>query len=165
MLEEVVQVHEAVPADIAAVLGLYRDLDQTHEVLDVVLRRRGDKGRREHLNYALKDEQTRFMVARLRKRVIGFVIAGFARRRPDVVIEALAVCADFRRRGVGANLVQDVEQWAKTRRARFVELGVFEFNPEARAFYEALGYLTTSRIMRRDPSFNLGVAGHSPNER
>jgi hypothetical protein len=32
---------------------------------------------------------------------------------------------------------------------------VYEFNPEACAFYESLGYLTVQRRMRRDPKFDV----------
>jgi ribosomal protein S18 acetylase RimI-like enzyme len=45
------------------------------------------------------------------------------------------------------------ERWARARGAEEVWLDVWEFNGTAIGFYEALGYETVSRRMRR------GVAG------
>jgi ribosomal protein S18 acetylase RimI-like enzyme len=136
-----------------ATLMLYRELDSTHQALDVGLHLRDEKGRVEHLNHALKGQGTRFTVAVHSGRVVAFCVASMARRRPDVIIEALCVSKAFRRSHIGTKLVRDVESWTKRRGARYVELDVYEFNPEARAFYEALGYLTASRRMRKDPTF------------
>lgn len=145
----------AVATDIRAVLALYRELDITHQLLDVRMRRRDDRERRAHLNHSLVYPGTRFVVARSRDEVVAFAIAGFISQERDVVIQAIHVRKDHRRRGVGTSLVRDIEGWAEAKSARYVELGVYEFNPEARAFYERLGYLTVSRVMRRDPGFDL----------
>jgi GNAT superfamily N-acetyltransferase len=148
-------VRPAQAGDLIAVSHLYKDLDDSHQVLDVTLRLRDEDGRGAHIAHALRDPKARFAVAFWGDQVIGFILASFAHRRPDVIIEALAVGASFRRRGVGTELVRDVEQWAKDSSARFVELDVYEFNPEAVAFYKGLGYFTTSRTMRKEPVFKF----------
>lgn len=155
---DIVYLREAVAADFESLLSLYRDLDVTHQLLDVGVRKRGDKERRAHLRRSLVDPRTRLVVARSRNEVVGFAIAGFISRERDVTIQAISVRQDFRRRCVGTSLMRDVEAWAQDKKARFVELGVYEFNPEARAFYEKLGYLTVSRVMRRDPGFNARIS-------
>lgn len=151
---EMVYLREAVAADFQSLLNLYRDLDVTHQLLDVAVRKRGDRERGAHLRRSLNDERTRLVVARSRNEVVGFAIAGFTSRERDVTIQAISVRQDFRRRGIGTSLVRDVEAWAVDKQVRYVELGVYEFNPEARAFYEQLGYLTVSRVMRRTPGFD-----------
>jgi len=153
-----IAVRPARSRDLAAVARLYRDLDTTHQVLDVTLSLRDEAGRKAHIKHALEANSGRFAVACAGQAVVGFVIGAFARRRPDVIILALAVASDFRRRGIGTLLVREIEAWAKAQKARFVELEVYEFNPEAVAFYERLGYFTTSRTMREDPAFELSYS-------
>jgi GNAT superfamily N-acetyltransferase len=153
-MEEVVQIREAIQADFPAILTLYRELDATHQVLDVGLQVRDDKGRAMHLGRAFSSKNSRFSVATSAGRLVAFCIASFAHRRPDVLVEALCVSRRFRRSHIGTKLMKDVESWARRRGARFVELNVYDFNPEARAFYESLGYLTASRTLRKDPDFD-----------
>jgi ribosomal protein S18 acetylase RimI-like enzyme len=64
-------------------------------------------------------------------------------------IETLAVSQTHRRRGIGRALVEAADRWAQDAGIDQVELGVWEFNEGARAFYEALGYRTASRKMWR----------------
>lgn len=83
---------------------------------------------------------------------------GFMRSAPDFpifidqrygVIDGLVVEAAWRRAGVGRQLMQAVEAWALAGGAAWVELNVYELNPDARRFYEALGYLALSTKLRR----------------
>jgi GNAT superfamily N-acetyltransferase len=89
--------------------------------------------------------------------VVG-VAFGLMRAAPEVpvfveqrcgVLDGLAVDAAWRRRGIGRLLVRAVESWAVRLGAPWVELNVYEFNAEARQFYEALGYLPLSTKLRR----------------
>jgi GNAT superfamily N-acetyltransferase len=65
------------------------------------------------------------------------------------VLDDLVVSATFRRRGVGARLLGAAESWVMERGAAWLELGVYNFNADARAFYEALGYSPVSTKLRR----------------
>ncbi len=65
------------------------------------------------------------------------------------VLDNLVVASSWRRRGVGTALVRAVEAWAHGRHARWVELGVYRFNEDARALYESLGYSDVLTKMRR----------------
>jgi len=65
------------------------------------------------------------------------------------VIDSLAVKEGFRRSGVGRALMERAHQWARDKGVTQVELGVWEFNEGAMAFYEKLGYRPASRKMRR----------------
>jgi GNAT superfamily N-acetyltransferase len=46
-------------------------------------------------------------------------------------------------------LTRAAERWAVGRGAKWLELGVYEFNAEARAFYQALGYSPVSTKLRK----------------
>jgi ribosomal protein S18 acetylase RimI-like enzyme len=65
------------------------------------------------------------------------------------VLDGLVVDPACRRRGLGKRLTQAVEAWAFEAGAPWVELNVYEFNTEARRFYEALGYLPVSAKLRK----------------
>jgi GNAT superfamily N-acetyltransferase len=65
------------------------------------------------------------------------------------VIDGLVVDPAWRRRGIGRLLMQSIQTWATDLGAPWVELNVYEFNGEARRFYEALGYLPLSTKLRR----------------
>jgi ribosomal protein S18 acetylase RimI-like enzyme len=65
------------------------------------------------------------------------------------VLDALAVARTWRRRRVGTALARAAEAWARQQRVKWIELGVYEFNDEARAFYEALGYCPVSTKLRK----------------
>jgi diamine N-acetyltransferase len=93
---------------------------------------------------------------------IGGAVVGFARvklgrppedamHRPRVFayVEEVVVSSDHRRLGVGKALMHGVETWARERRVGQIELTVWEFNEEARKFYESLGYTTSYRRMFR----------------
>lgn len=65
------------------------------------------------------------------------------------ILDGLVVDPSWRRRGIGKRLTHAVEEWALESGAAWVELNVYEFNVEARRFYEALGYLPVSTKLRK----------------
>jgi GNAT superfamily N-acetyltransferase len=90
-------------------------------------------------------------------RVVG-VAFGLLRSAPEFpvfrrqrwgVLDGLVVDPTWRRRGIGKRLTYAVEGWALESGAPWIELNVYEFNTEARRFYEALGYLPFSTKLRK----------------
>jgi diamine N-acetyltransferase len=65
------------------------------------------------------------------------------------VLDNIAVLESWRRRGVGRSLTREAERWAQSRGAKWLELGVYEFNADARSFYQALGYCPVSTKLRK----------------
>jgi ribosomal protein S18 acetylase RimI-like enzyme len=68
------------------------------------------------------------------------------------VIDDIVVDPAFRRRGIATLLAHAVETWATSLGAPWVELNVYDFNTEARRFYEALGYLPLFTRLRKPRS-------------
>jgi ribosomal protein S18 acetylase RimI-like enzyme len=66
-----------------------------------------------------------------------------------VLLENLAVSARFQRTGVGRKLVDAALLWTRARDMKELDLNVYEFNHTAIHFYEALGFRTVSRRMKR----------------
>jgi len=86
------------------------------------------------------------------------VAVGLLRAAPELpvfiqqrwgVLDGLVVEAAWRRRGIGRLLVQQVEAWSIASGAPWLEVNVYDVNPEARRFYEKLGYLALSVKLRK----------------
>lgn len=89
--------------------------------------------------------------------IVGFA-HGLMRSAPELpifvpqrwgVLDGLVVDSAWRRRGIGSVLTSAIETWAFAQGASWVELNVYDFNAEARQFYEALGYLPFRTIVRK----------------
>ena len=69
--------------------------------------------------------------------------------RSFVEVSELAVREGFRGLGIGTLLMKEAHRWAYERGISTVELTVWEFNSEALALYEKLGYTTMYRRLSR----------------
>ena len=113
----------------------------------------------EFVRNILQAENARVLLAELNGRSVGLVHFNLVKDKGNpakvgrsfVSVSTLIVQAALRRRGIGKALMQRVHQWAEEQQVKDVELNVYEFNSEARSFYEKLGYETISRRMRRGP--------------
>lgn len=92
-------------------------------------------------------------VAEHEEQLIGAVHAHL-RRSPDIpllkprhfaYVETLVVSSDWRRRGIGKQLMERIEFWARDKGATEIELFVWDFNQTAIALYDQLAYRTISR--------------------
>lgn len=71
----------------------------------------------------------------------------FMNARKFYDVDELGVDANFRRQGVGTELIAFIRSEARRRGIRRVELNMWEFNEGALAFYEAVGFRTYRRYM------------------
>jgi len=71
------------------------------------------------------------------------------RTDPTTHVDELVVDPGYRRRGIARRLLAAAEAWAKEQGSSYVSLTVLEFNESARRVYEACGYGTRSRSMRK----------------
>ena len=87
---------------------------------------------------------SRVLVADLDGEVLGFVafhaLARFEHTDRIVRVMALVVAPDARERGVGHQLMTEVEDVARELEAAFVEVTAGHHRPDARHLYESLGY-------------------------
>ncbi len=83
------------------------------------------------------------MVAKIDDKVVGFC-HGYLRLLTEVVeaieIGGLAVAEEHRGKGVAKQLVNSIEEWAKTLNCSQVVLASNIIRTDAHAFYEHLGY-------------------------
>ena len=64
------------------------------------------------------------------------------------MIENLVVMSEYRRKGVGKELFNKLNDWFVSNGIYDIRLNVFEFNQEAISFYKKLGFLNYSRRMK-----------------
>lgn len=87
-------------------------------------------------------------------QVIGLLHALFRPaldKPPEVVVQALVVDASRRSQGVGEQLMQVAEQWARESGSATVALYTGVERADTHRFYERLGYakIATSQLMRK----------------
>jgi ribosomal protein S18 acetylase RimI-like enzyme len=152
-------IRPATPADYDAVGAVYAEVERLHrDAAPHVFRAPdGPALNPEYFESMLADADAVWLVAEHHGEIWGFVTAQivYAPDRPILVprryaeVDNLAVLRQHRRAGIGRALMERAHAWAAERGIHEVELNVYEFNQDAIAFYEELGYVTERRKMRR----------------
>ncbi|HEX2671547.1 MAG TPA: GNAT family N-acetyltransferase [Polyangiaceae bacterium] len=152
-------VRRAVAADVDSIGALLEEVDELHRrALPWLFRRVDGPEQAAFLDAFLsKADHATFLALTPEGRFAG-VLCAFLRPparapivQPAVVLEldALAVKMGFRRQGIGKQLVNTALAWASLAGATRTELGVFDFNEPARAFWASLGFHVLSYRMVR----------------
>lgn len=155
-------IRPATERDLGQMRSLFEVVDQHHaSALPQMFRADRENGRSdEFLAGILANPEAALLVCASGDQLTGLVHVSI-RQSPDIpilaerrfaVIENLVVHRDFRGRGLGKLLVEAAHRWIMDHDVSDVELHVFEFNEDAIALYERLGYTTLSRrLVRRLP--------------
>ena len=151
-------IREAVATDYERVCALFAEVDALHaEHAPWMFRTPPSEPRsREFFASQLHHVDTALLVADSRE-LVG-VATVVMRNAPEFgvfvpqrwgVLDNIAVAPNWRRRGVGSALTHAAEAWARARDAQFFEIVVYDFNTDARAFYDVLGYEPASTKLRK----------------
>ena len=68
--------------------------------------------------------------------------------KPVVVLDALYVCEEYRRRGVATALMAELKRYAVSVGAHAIELKVYSSNAQALALYSNSGFLETKKYLQ-----------------
>jgi len=101
---------------------------------------------RDELARFVADPNSKTWVAEADKEIVGFVIAN---RHPTMLlghIITIDVVESWRRRGVGAALIDAAEAWARRQSLILVSLETAVDNLAAQAFYKACGYAKYEKL-------------------
>jgi ribosomal-protein-alanine N-acetyltransferase len=102
------------------------------------------------------------LIAEKEGEIVGFAIAHINRIAAGWrgYIVTLDVAAEYRRRGLAAQMMQAVEMLAETAGAQRIELHVFTENDAAIRFYERAGYERIARLRRFYGAEGLDAFGY-----
>jgi ribosomal protein S18 acetylase RimI-like enzyme len=150
-----VTIRRATTGDLEAVIALLDDVDELHRrALPWLFREIDSPNQVEFLNtYVSKSDHAMFVAEAPDASPAGVVYmfirqparAPIVRRTFVAEIDTLVVASAYRRQSIGRRLVQAALEWAHESGATRTELGVYEFNEQARAFWASLGFETLSR--------------------
>jgi ribosomal protein S18 acetylase RimI-like enzyme len=152
-------IRAAARSDLATLEALFEEVDAFHRVRLPDRFRAPDVAPRPHdyLLALVEGTDRTVLLAEDSGTAVGFVTLEvrdappfplFVPRRIGI-IDALGVRTSSRRRGIGRALMAGAETWLREHGANDVELTVYDANPEATAFYEAIGYSVLLRRMSR----------------
>jgi ribosomal protein S18 acetylase RimI-like enzyme len=158
-----VRIRPATKRDFQQICELYEELDFFHRRARPDLFDRPSAPARDKATIfgLIKASSTEILVAQdLRsERLHGYAVlmicelpastVCYARR--FVEIDKLAVRPQARGGGIGRALLDEAFAWAETRGIRHIEVAVNDFNTDAIALYESLGFETVIRRMMRRP--------------
>lgn len=71
----------------------------------------------------------------------------FVQQKYAIIVD-LFIDKDFRKKGIGSQLLESAKQWAKLRNLNYIELNVLAENENGIQFYNHKKFKTVSQIMR-----------------
>ena len=154
-----IRTREAGQSDVEAIVVLLHESDMYHaHGAPEYLIDSGEPLRAEdYARRLVTEENGVVLLAEDGDTIVGLVQLAFFQRREAPVMRSrpfahvgdIVVSSSHRRAGVGGHLMAAAEAWARKRGAADLELGVWEFNEGAIAFYERLGFRTHRRTMMK----------------
>jgi ribosomal protein S18 acetylase RimI-like enzyme len=159
---QLVKVRPATADDVEALAAVYQDSSEHHQRLDPSLYTAPDRATlveryRQKLPLGSDAE---ILVADIAGEVVGWVEIALKRPgdeprmlRDSALAEIdIAVSADYRRAGIGTDLLEAAEAWAVERGADFMTISVHTANVDAIRFYqERHGWRTAGVFMLKRP--------------
>jgi GNAT superfamily N-acetyltransferase len=143
-------IRTAAEKDYEGLNALFEEIDEHHRnALPQVFKKVDGPARaRDFLCGVMADPNAVIFVAEIQERIIGLAHV-FVRPIPEIPIlipyhtgevDTIIVAHHYRGCGIGKALMEKVEQWAGQLKLERLELSVWNFNKEARDFYQELSY-------------------------
>lgn len=109
----------------------------------------------DHIHTIQNDPAQRIAVAERDGRIVGFAVLHhickpenpFMKEREFLDIDEFCVDEAYRRQGVATELIAFIRAYAEEAGFSRIELNMWEFNRDALAFYESVGFATYRRYM------------------
>lgn len=101
------------------------------------------------------EDDVALYVANLNDNIIGYIYGyvqnnGDAKKNIVTVLDALYVLEDFRKKGVGAKLVDSFIKWSLDKNAKYIELKVCDQNKDAIELYSKFNFIQKKIIMVKE---------------
>lgn len=110
---------------------------------------------RDHVYDIWNDSEQEIVVADSDGIICGFAVlhhivkpaTPFMYERDFMDVDEFCVDKEYRRQGVASEIITFIRKYAKERGFNRIELNMWEFNQDALAFYEAVGFKTYRRYL------------------
>ena len=110
---------------------------------------------RDYIHEIWRDPEKEIIVADIDGKVCGFAIINhinrpenpFMKERDFLDVDEFCVDKAYRRQGIASELIAFIKDYARERGFSRIELNMWEFNQDALAFYEVVGFETYRRFM------------------
>ena len=143
--------------DLAAIIGLWRELQNITAAFDPRLKLNSDAADWfvNYLEEQLDNTSAAVVVAEKDERVVGYTF-GQVMRRPTLLsgdcgyIADICVQSDARGQGIGRSLHGWLKAWFVAQGITAVELQVVRANPASQAFWRKMGYNDFLRTLRSE---------------
>ena len=137
---------------------LWLEMVNFHQQFDAVLFQASENGAEFYESSVLSrlsDSQTRVLVAEVDGEVVGYVLGMLVNITPEMFapirsgfLADISVNAEFRRQGIGRELVERLVLWFQSQNVAYFEWHVSEKNQNAVKFWKSIGGETTMLRMR-----------------
>jgi GNAT superfamily N-acetyltransferase len=154
------RVREARMAERFEIAVMWRELMTLHRALDsrFVIATDGEQKYARHVQEMIRSRDGRVLVAEALATgdLVGYLLGELQTRPPKAMpgvygfISDLYVREAWRQKGVGGALFEDMRLWCKLRKATAIELYVAEDNPDALAFWKAMGLMPFLKLVHLD---------------
>jgi len=141
---ETMQFRDANEKDFENCLALLQQLWPTLKITDTENETQVVQELRKIFFRLLKNPNTRIILAEADREIIGLIDLSFRETLFNqhwvMIIEDLIIDNNYRRRGIGTQLVKLAEKTARQRDCRSIELNSDLYRKETHQFWEAIGY-------------------------
>lgn len=134
-------IRKAVPADALQLSELMKHVEESNYMLFEPGERRTTADQLQKRLLAM-DDKSAVIIAEQESKLKGYLFAvneGVNRKRHSVYV-AIGIHQEQRGKGTGTHLFHALEQWAKEKAIRRIELTVLEHNQAAIALYKKMGF-------------------------
>lgn len=148
----------ATQQDTKRISELWLEMVTYHQQFDPQMFRASEKGAdyyRQNIMSRLSDSQTRILVVEENREVVGYVLGMIVNITPEMFapiqsgfLADIFIEEDFRRQGLGRELVERLVLWFQAHNVDYFEWHVSKRNVEAVKFWESIGGETTMLRMR-----------------
>jgi ribosomal protein S18 acetylase RimI-like enzyme len=156
-----INIEEAKKNEMSSVLSLMTELSDYHKKIDPKYYKSGkereESDKKRLIEYfSKKRKNQKILVAKVKNKIVGFLIGGiqkshsYCKENKIGVIHRVYVKENFRKRGIGKLLIEELLKWLKKRKVKFVEVEVDSRNKIGIEAYKKYGFFEFHKRMRLD---------------
>ena len=148
LMKAQINIREAVENNVPAMVELWKEMMDLHKELDRIFTRTatGHEGWIEFITGHMSKEDSCVLVAECASQIVGHCLASITENPPVIttkqygLFQELAVTANYRRCGIGEELVKEMIEWFRNHDIKRIEVKVSVHNELSMAFWKKMGF-------------------------